>query len=62
MQLNRVKVIAWLKMKDMSQTELARVTGVSRGTISNICRGCSCSKKTADQLAAALNVSVDDLK
>ena len=47
--------------KEMLQEELSRITGLSHTTICNVCRGCACSLKTAERIADALNVGINDL-
>jgi DNA-binding XRE family transcriptional regulator len=47
----------------MSQDRLARIAGVSRQTVSNAERGaCTARRDTAERLAAALGVAVEDLE
>ena len=60
-RLDRVKVICFLAQKNLMKKDIARLTGLNRNTISSICSGKSCSENTAQKIAAALGVTVDDL-
>lgn len=61
MRINRKKLI--IAMLDNGQTviQLAKASGVSRVTISNVKCGKSCSNATAEKIAKALNVPVSDI-
>lgn len=61
MRINRKKLI--IAMLDNNQTviQLAKASGVSRVTISNVKCGKSCSNATAEKIAKALNVPVSDI-
>ena len=52
-----------MAMLDRNQTalQLAEKSGVSRVTISGVKCGKSCSKSTAEKIAKALNVPVENL-
>jgi transcriptional regulator with XRE-family HTH domain len=45
----------------MTQTELARLAGLNRGTVQHILRGGHCHTETLERLATALGVPVADL-
>ena len=62
MRIDRVKLKAELARKDIRQTELAVLSGVSRGTIAGIACGRSCSRDTAEKIAAALKVPLQKLE
>ena len=54
MRINREKMAVAMIRSDMTQKRLAELSGVSRMTITAVAGGKSCSKETADKLAAVL--------
>lgn len=58
MRIERVAFVAALARKDLTITELAALSGVSRATISAIKSGKRCSKKTAEKLIAILGTDI----
>ena len=54
MRIDRVKFAAALVRLDLNGNQLAEKAGVSRGTVTAVRTGKSCSKETADKLAAVL--------
>lgn len=58
MRIDRVAFVTALAKKDMTSKRLAEITGVSRVTISGIRTGKSCSRATAEKLAAVLGRSI----
>lgn len=54
MRIDRVKFAAALARADLNGNQLAEKAGVSRGTVTAVRTGKSCSKETADKLAAVL--------
>ena len=54
MRIDRVKFAAALARLDLNGNQLAEKAGVSRGTVTAVRTGKSCSKGTADKLAAVL--------
>ena len=56
MRIDRVKFAAALARADLNVKRLAEKSGVSRPTITSVKGGKSCSKETADKLAAGLGV------
>lgn len=54
MRINRERFAAALARLDLNGNQLAEKAGVSRGTVTAVRTGKSCSKKTADKLAAVL--------
>ena len=53
-RIDRVKFAAALARLDLNGNQLAEKAGVSRGTVTAVRTGKSCSKETADKLAAVL--------
>ena len=54
MRIDREKMTIAMLRRDMSQKRLADLSGVSRMTITAVKGGKSCSRETADKLAAVL--------
>lgn len=61
MRINRKKLIIAMLDNDQTVIQLAKASGVSRVTISNVKCGKSCSNATAEKIAKALNVLVSDI-
>lgn len=61
MKINRIKLITILAKKDMTQKNLAELSGVHETTISNIANGKCCKVSTAIKLAEALGVELEEL-
>lgn len=61
MRIDRVKFAAALATRDIKAIELAQLSGVSRGTVTAIRSGKSCSEDTANKIAAGLGVPVEDI-
>lgn len=61
MRIDRIKLTTELARADISIIELAKRSGVSRGTIAAVRGGKSCSQETAKKIAAGLGVSMDTL-
>ena len=61
MRINRKKLIIAMLDNDQTVIQLAKGSGVSRVTISNVKCGKSCSNATAEKIAKALNVPVSDI-
>lgn len=61
MRINRVKLITEMARQEITQLELAELSGVSRATISGIQNGRSCSSRSAVKIADALNVPLETL-
>lgn len=53
-RIDRVEFAAALARADLSVNRLAELSGLSRGTITGVKSGKSCSQETADKLAAVL--------
>lgn len=54
MRIDRVTFAAALARADLSVKRLSELSGLSRGTITSVKTGKSCSKETAGKLAAVL--------
>lgn len=61
MRINRKKLIIAMLDNDQTVIQLAKASGVSRVTISNVKCGKFCSNATAEKIAKALNVPVSDI-
>lgn len=60
-RIDRVKLIAEMARKNLTEKKLVELSGVSRATISAARSGKSCSPATADKLAAGLGVKLEDI-
>lgn len=60
-RIDRVKLVTELAKRDMTQTRLAELAGVSRATINCIRAGKSCSDKVGQSIAEALGVEVTEI-
>lgn len=58
MRIDRVEFAAALARADLNVKRLAEKSGVSRVTITAVKSGKSCSKNTADKLAAVLGEEI----
>lgn len=54
MRIDRVKLIAEMARRDINCKHLVELSGVSRMTVTAVRSGKSCSKETAEKLAAVL--------
>lgn len=61
MRIDRVKFAAELARADLNVKRLAEQAGVSRATITSVKSGKSCSRFTAEKIAAGLGVGVEDI-
>ncbi len=61
MRINRVKLVAELTKRDMTQKRLSELAGVSRATINYIKAGKSCSDEVGHKIAAALGCDVTEI-
>lgn len=59
--INRVALIAGMAKRNINCKQLVELSGVSRVTITAARSGKSCSRKTAEKLAAGLGVPVETL-
>ena len=60
-RIDRVKLSAMMVKADVTAIKLAEKTGLSRGTISNIKQGRSCSEETGQKIADGLGVKLESL-
>lgn len=58
MRIDRVKFAAEMARADLNVNRLAELAGVSRGTVTSVKSGKSCSYKTAEKIAQGLGVSM----
>ncbi len=61
MRIDRIKFAAALARADLNVKQLSDRSGVSRGTVTSVKSGKSCSEETAGKLAAGLGVSIADI-
>lgn len=61
MRIDRIKLVAELTRRDMTQSKLAELAGVSRATINYIKSGKSCSDEVGKKIAGALDIPVEKL-
>ena len=54
MRIDRIKIVTEMAKRDLTATRLAELAGISRITVSYVKNGKSCSKETAEKLAAIL--------
>lgn len=61
MRLDRVKLIAEMARQNLRNSDVADRSRISRVTITALRSGKSCTRETAQAIARALNVPVEDL-
>ena len=61
MKLDRIKLITEMARKRMTVVEMAKITGISRVTITNVRSGKSCSAGVGYAIAKDLNKAPADL-
>lgn len=61
MRIDRIKLITELAKRDMTQTRLAELSGVSRATINYIKGGKRCSDEVGQKIAKALGVDATEI-
>lgn len=62
MRIDRIKFAAALARLDLNGNQLAEKAGLSRGTVTAVRTGKSCSKETADKLAAVLGRDIIEVE
>ncbi len=60
-RIDRIKFVTELERRNMTQTRLAELSGVSKATISYIKCGKSCSNEVVQKIAEALGVAVEEI-
>lgn len=60
-RVDRVKLIAEMARRDMTVNRLVELSGLSRVTVTGIRSGKSCSRVSANKLAAGLGVKLKDI-
>lgn len=58
MRVDRVEFAAALARADLNVKQLAELTGLSRGTVTGVKTGKSCSRRTAEKLTEVLGSSI----
>ena len=61
MRIDRVKFVAELTRRDMNLKQLCKKAGLSRATATAVKTGKACSTLTAEKIAAALEIDVEQL-
>lgn len=61
MRIGKIKLVIALTQKEMTQKQLAELSGLSRSTINGIKAGRSCTTETAGRIAKALGVDVVEI-
>lgn len=61
MRIDRVKLATALARADLNGNQLAEKAGLSRGTVTAVRTGKSCTAETAGKLASALGVAVSEI-
>lgn len=61
MRADRIKLISEMARRDMTVNELAKISGISRVTITSIRTGKTCTPTTLAKLAAGLGVDPAEL-
>lgn len=61
MRIDRIKLVTEMAKRNLTQKKLSEISGVSRVSVSNIKSGKSCSEETANKIAAALGISIENL-
>lgn len=61
MRIDRVKLVAELAKRDMTQKRLAELSGVSRATVNYVRAGKSCTDEVGQKIAQALRVDVTEI-
>lgn len=61
-RIDRIRLIAEMARKDIKASELAEKAQVSRSTITALRGGKSCNVNSVRRVAAALGVTVEELK
>lgn len=58
MRIDRIRLIVEMARRDMTTFQLSELSGLSRATVTGVRSGKSCSKQTAEKLAAILGPEI----
>lgn len=61
MRIDRIKLVSELTKRDMTQSKLAELAGISRATVNYIKAGKSCTDEVGKKIADALQIPVEKL-
>lgn len=61
MRIDRIKLVSELAKRDMTQSKLAELAGISRATVNYIKAGKSCTDEVGKKIADALQIPVSEL-
>lgn len=61
MLLNKMRILALIAEKRMTQSELALRCGISRQSVNTIIRRGTCELRTAGKLADGLGIAVEEI-
>ena len=61
MKIDGLKVYTILKKQEKTQGKLSEAVGISRNTINGIINGRATTKETAEKIAAALGVRLEEI-
>ena len=62
MRIDPKKLVIAMLDRDLNQKELAKKAGISRVTVNSVKQGKTCSEYTAESIAKALGIPLEELK
>ena len=62
MRIDRLKIRSLMTAREITQKDLSARSGISRTSINSVCCGRSCRTETAQRIAHALGVKVEELR